>query len=481
MSAGFVRTGGQAHAGNMDVFLTSYTPTGQLRCSVLLGGPNYDRSYWLDIAPDGDPVVGGRAGINFPTTLGPPFGAYPVVEPAYGPQKPFVARFAPDCTLRWAQFLDGDGRTISRDGAVGPSGIYAGLAHVSTDLYFVPPTAIDPIRNGVDGALAFISHDGLTVTGTYYGGVNQDGNNPSVRVDASGVYWLTTSRSPDFPVSSGAAQADCGTATSQRLAVIKLSLNLGTRLYATCGVGGTVVGGFETHHLAIQPDGSAVMSFYTPGQQATTPGVIQPTFGGGVNDIGIAVLNPTGTQFTAVSHFGGPNQDWPEGIAVLPDGRIVMSGQTQSSAALIPGACGNQDAFLAVLSADLTRVDMKVRYCGPGNDQGRIVEVYDTNRVIWGGMTDNTVPVVNGPQMTRGGGWDGFWGIATVPPPPAVDPCVLNPTTASVTFPIAGQASGLTWLANKVITGIRSVSWSSITLVSADGCTVSAGVSAPAR
>jgi hypothetical protein len=446
--SGVTPTVGQGFGGSYDAFVRSYTVAGQLRCSAAWGGPAYERAYWMEIAPDGDVVIGGRAGINAPVTLGPTFGAYVTTVAAYGPQKPFVAKFSPDCVLRWARYLDGDGTTISRDGAVNALGIYAGLAHVSTDLSFVPPTALDATRNGIDGALALVSHDGLSVTGTYYGGTNHDGNNPSIRVDASGVYWLTTSQSPDFPVSPGAAQANCGSPTSQRFAVIKLSLDLSTRLFATCGGAGG--GGFETHHLAVLPDGSTAMTFYAPGQLPTTPGVMQPTYGGGGNDVGIAVLNSTGTQFTAISHFGGTSQDWPEGLAVLPDGRLAMSGQTQSTSTFIPGACGAQDAFLAVVSADLTRVDLAQRVCGAGWDQGRIVEVYDVTRLIWGGYSNGTLPVVNAPQPTRGGSWDGFWGVFTLPQPPAPNGCATDPLLPVVSITAPGHT--VTWTLAGTIT-----------------------------
>ncbi|MDX2198256.1 MAG: SBBP repeat-containing protein [Phycisphaerae bacterium] len=53
-----------------DVVVAKFAPSGQLIWSTFIGGPNYDRAYAIEIAPDGTIFVAGRAGAGFPVTAG---------------------------------------------------------------------------------------------------------------------------------------------------------------------------------------------------------------------------------------------------------------------------------------------------------------------------------------------------------------------------------------------------------------------------
>ncbi|MEZ5914522.1 MAG: fibronectin type III domain-containing protein [Parvularculaceae bacterium] len=71
-------TGGAStgSAGASDVFVMKFNRSGALVWSTLIGGPNYDRAYGVEIAPDGGVIVAGRAGEGYPTTPG-------VAQPAF--------------------------------------------------------------------------------------------------------------------------------------------------------------------------------------------------------------------------------------------------------------------------------------------------------------------------------------------------------------------------------------------------------------
>ena len=57
-------------AGLMDVFIVKFDAAGSVLWSRLLGGPNYDRAYDVEVDGAGNIYLSGRAGAGFPTTGG---------------------------------------------------------------------------------------------------------------------------------------------------------------------------------------------------------------------------------------------------------------------------------------------------------------------------------------------------------------------------------------------------------------------------
>ncbi|MHC4179653.1 MAG: SBBP repeat-containing protein, partial [Planctomycetota bacterium] len=55
-------------AGLCDAFVMKFSPEGKLTWSTLLGGPNYDRAYAVEVDRKGDVYVAGRAGPGFPVS-----------------------------------------------------------------------------------------------------------------------------------------------------------------------------------------------------------------------------------------------------------------------------------------------------------------------------------------------------------------------------------------------------------------------------
>src|SRR5688572_11695421 len=85
--------------GNWDAFVAKFNSSGQLIWSTLFGGPNYDRAYAIELDSQGNVVIAGRAGENFPTTAGalqPTFSGDNNINSLYGKQDGFITRFSPD-------------------------------------------------------------------------------------------------------------------------------------------------------------------------------------------------------------------------------------------------------------------------------------------------------------------------------------------------------------------------------------------------
>src|SRR5437867_4193639 len=131
------RAGGfqRAFPGNSDAFVMKFSPVGGLLWTTYLGGSAYDRAYAVEIAPDGDVVVAGRAGAGFPVTAGAfqtAFRGGSLPNGAYGPQDGFVCRLTPIGQRRWCSYFGTPDYNVIRDVAVDANGdIYVAASTIN--------------------------------------------------------------------------------------------------------------------------------------------------------------------------------------------------------------------------------------------------------------------------------------------------------------------------------------------------------------
>jgi len=108
--------------------------------------------------------------------------------------------------------------------------------------------------------------------------------------------------------------------------------------------------------LAVGADGSAYVAGKTDSVNIpTTPGVVQPFYGGGASDAFVAQLDPSGSALTYASYLGGTGADWANGLSVDSTGRATLAGATASPdfPIMLPlqgSLAGGFDAFVATLS-----------------------------------------------------------------------------------------------------------------------------------
>ena len=84
--------------GAHDVWVAKWSPTGAILWSRLLGGPNHDRAYAIEVNDTGV-YIAGRAGDDFPTTTGAvqdTFAGDDDPSALYGLQDGFVAKLDHD-------------------------------------------------------------------------------------------------------------------------------------------------------------------------------------------------------------------------------------------------------------------------------------------------------------------------------------------------------------------------------------------------
>lgn len=417
--------------GSMDAFVAKLAADGTLLWATVLGGPNYDRAYALELAPNGDVVVAGRAGAGFPTTAGvvqPAFAGDSNPNSLYGQQDGFVAVLSGDGRdLRWATYIGGGDRSFVRDVDVHPGGaIAAALTDVSQPSQHVTAGAFQTQLTGGSAALILrLSAGGAVIDwATYLDGSGVDGGTPSLRFHSDGsVYVLGYTNSDDMPTTAAAYDRSYNGGGDVHLA--RLSPDGRQLLFGTY-LGGTAGDYTETHGLALAPDGSAIVAATTLSTNLpVTAGAFQPTYGGtggngtgaGTNYAGdgfVAILSADGHDLLALTYLGGARGEGVEGVVRRADGSIAISGATYSAGfpttanAAQPQLRGQADMFLAVLSADLGDLLYGTFFGGSDLDYARALAGDAHGTLVVAGQTRSTNwPVTAAVQAHLGGGYDG--------------------------------------------------------------------------
>jgi hypothetical protein len=135
----------------------------------------------------------------------------------------------------------------------------------------------------------------------------------------------------------------------------------------------------------------------------------------GARDAFITKLNPAGTAIVFSTYLGGTGADEGNAISLDSGNCPVIVGDTTSSnlPALTgtagPKYAGNQDAFVAKLSADGRSVAFSTYLGGSGTDHGAALAVDSANAIYVGGGTYSAnFPLQHAAQAHSGGGQDGF-------------------------------------------------------------------------
>ena len=322
----------QPIAGSLtDAFVTKLNPAGSaLVYSTFLGGSNTESG--LGIAVDAERnayVTGYTLSTDFPTTPG-------AIQTAFGGGQTdaFVTKIDPTgSALVFSTYLGGS----SDDGANGIAADTIGNAYVtgSTDSTNFPTTegAFQPVFGGGSpgfGGDAYVTKFNPTgsalVYSTYLGGTAGDGG-AAIAVDVDGNAYVTGgTNSSNFPTTAGAFQPILSGPADAFVAKLDLG---GAVVYSTC-FGGTA--GETGSGIAVDSAGNAYVVGRTNSSDfPTTPAAFQPTFGGGVGDVFVTKLNPSGSALVYSSYLGGSDFESGFGIAVDAAGSAYVTGRTSSS------------------------------------------------------------------------------------------------------------------------------------------------------
>jgi uncharacterized protein (TIGR03437 family) len=207
---------------------------------------------------------------------------------------------------------------------------------------------------GGDAFIVKLNPDGSVAYSTFLGGSGND-IPTAISVDSTGlVYIVGSTSSPDFPLTSTPLRNKPSGGFVAKIAPDGQSLNFSTYFPASI------------YGLAVDSAGAVYMTGFVDGAVLTTPGSLQPTFGGGPTDAFAVKISSSGSLIYS-TYLGGSQNDSASAIAVDSQGAAWIGGQTGSPN--FPGTSGTGGAFLVKVSPDGTAIQTGSRF-GPGTPNG---------------------------------------------------------------------------------------------------------------
>ena len=379
--------------------------------STYLGGANFEvaRSIAADEAGN-TYVTGYTTSTKFPATAGT------FDSSLDGTQDAFVAKLKPDGSgLVYATYLGGssfdDGNAITVDG---DGNAYVAGSTSSRD-FPVTAGAFDTTYNqSGDAFIAKLNATGSALLfSTFLGGSDLD-RPAAMVVDASHNLYVTgTTYSASFPTTQGAYDTDFGGLFDNGFAV-KLNPTGSNLLYST------FIGGRSSDRptaISVHGDGSAwVVGETLSSDFPTTLGAIDRT-PNGRRDAFATKISSDGAALDYSTLLGGSGFDYAKGLALLADGDLCVSGETQSlDFPTTPNAFqksfggGQTDAFVLRINADGSAFDYSTYLGGSANDGGyQTSEVGEGNCFVSGDTASSNFPTTSDAyDKTHNGGGDAF-------------------------------------------------------------------------
>jgi photosystem II stability/assembly factor-like uncharacterized protein len=365
-----------------DAFVAKFRPDGKtLVFSTYFGGMGNDTGQGIALDPSGNIwITGSTSSYDLPVTS----GAFE--STLRGETDAFAAKFSNDGKLLAATYLGGSNYDTGLGIAVGPQGNpWLIGAWTSADFPFTtaaPATVPYPPF----GFLSELDPSGARLLYSTNVGAVFDKNGKGIAIDPSGNVTLTGTTSGAFPITPGAFQVGGAGLSTPQAFVLKLDPS-GSVIYSTYLGGSTGVSGgssgvyfFESNQagvaVAVDNAGNAYLTGSTSDTDfPVTPGAYQTTLAAGctypafsiatgfigsfyywyVDDVFVVKLSPDGKTALFSTLLGGSCYDRPTSIAVDAEGRIYVTGETDSEdfplvANLEPAPTDSQFAsFVSVL------------------------------------------------------------------------------------------------------------------------------------
>jgi len=395
--------------GPMMVFVSKFSPDGDLIWSTYIGGPSYDRAYGIEVDDMGFIYVGGRAGEDYPTTTGAfqeSFKTGGIINKLYGHQNGFITKLTPDGkSIVWSTLYGSDSFGFFRDIDIDDQGnVYGILNVVRSKPDGIPDNAFDTDHNGgYDMVAVKFTPDGSSVEwATFLGGSGEDRGGPAIRVGKDySVYVGGTTKSQNFPTTQNAFQTNL--LGPSDFFVTRIAPD-GTELIYSTFLGGNGTESSETHSLFVDDHGQAFVACATNSTDIpTTPGVVKAQKSSSNDfDLLLAKISLDGTTLLSCSYFGGSDLDYPEGLHVDHLGNFYVGRGIRST-----GIATSPDAHQYQLNSTKDGVILKldstfsnILYCsyfgGSDDESIRAFSADDQGNIYLAGQVySDDFPVTN--------------------------------------------------------------------------------------
>lgn len=203
--------------------------------------------------------------------------------------------------------------------------VYITGSTTSSDFPVTPGALQSKLPPGVTNSfIVKLNSTGNKVMYSTYLGASSFASALGIRVDGSGdAYVLGALQSAGFPVTAGAFETTYNPPFSNFLAKLNPA---GTSLvYATF----VSTNGLPPTLFDVDAAGNAYFAGQTALGFPVSSDALQPCIGGGGDDAFVAELKPDGT-LAAATYLGGSDLENALGVAVSPDGVVVLAGSTAS-------------------------------------------------------------------------------------------------------------------------------------------------------
>jgi beta-propeller repeat-containing protein len=314
-----------------------------------------------------------------------------------------------DPVLAFSSYLGGGGNEEGNSIAVDSAGtVY--VAGFTDSINFPLVSATQPAMGGgqQDAFVAKLDPSGTRLLySTYIGGDGQD-NSTSIAVDSSGDAYITGfTDSTNFPVRNWLQQEKKGEFNAF---VVKLDPT-GSLLYST------LFGGSSSDFassIAVDSSGNAYVAGLAASPDIPIANALQSAHGG-LLDIYLAKINPSGRKLVFSTYLGGSNIEGASSIAVDASGNIYLTGVTSSrdfrtASPLQPSHGGGMfDAFITKINPSGSQIIYSTYLGGSGEDRAFRIAVDSAGNAYVTGDTDSTnFPTANAVQKSIGGSADAF-------------------------------------------------------------------------
>ena len=225
----------------------------------------------------------------------------------------------------------------------------------------------------------------------------------------------------------------------------------------------TYLGGFgddRAYGIAVDAAGAVYVTGSTTSQNFPVVYPLQSKLAGARNAF-VLKLAAAGNSLVYSTYLGGNSSDSGNGIAVDAAGNAYVVGDTTSLNFPASGwqraNRGGQDAFVAKLSADGSRLAYSTYLGGANTDHGAAIAV-DTTGAAWvaGSTWSADFPVANAFQSAPGGGQDAFVARLAADGNTVLFGSYLGGSGGSLAYPEAAQAIALDWQGNAYVAGVAS-------------------------
>jgi hypothetical protein len=302
--------------GFNDGFVTKLNAAGDgIVFSTFLGGSGAESCDGIRLDDGGNIyIVGGTESPDFPTVnalQGALSGARCYEQACLDA---FVAKLAPDgSSLVYSTYLGGNDYELARGIAVDADGFAYVGGNTRSDDFPVTPGAFRPNRTGEgDVFVSKITPSGSTLVFSTYLGGSQDDGIAGVAVDEEGgVFIAGDTQSPDFPIKEP-FQAGYGGVYDGFIAKLDPQ---GSALAFSSFIGGSALE--FALGLSVDTTGAVYALGITSSQDFPVIDAIQPTYGGGPNDLFVVKIEPALRSVRYSTYLGGTGADEAIGSAAF--------------------------------------------------------------------------------------------------------------------------------------------------------------------